>query len=69
MIEVRDDGGTASAALTYGNGLTGLAERVSFEHGTLTAAREGKWFVVRASFDESALRSAASRAVALGRTE
>ncbi|HEY1484736.1 MAG TPA: hypothetical protein VGF84_01455, partial [Micromonosporaceae bacterium] len=64
VIEVRDDGGTAGLALTFGNGLTGLAERVESEGGELSAAREGRWFVVRATFGEAALRSAVNRAAA-----
>ena len=70
VIEVRDDGGTASAALSYGNGLTGLAERVRSESGELTCARDGAWFVLRATFDEAAVRSAAGRLAAQrGHTE
>ncbi|HEY2795196.1 MAG TPA: histidine kinase [Micromonosporaceae bacterium] len=64
VVEVRDDGGTAGIVLTYGTGLTGLAERVESEGGELVAARDGRWFVVRATFGEAAVRSAANRAAA-----
>jgi len=64
VIEVRDDGGTEGAALAYGTGLTGLAERVENERGDLFIGRERGWFVVRATFGEAAVRSAAGRAAA-----
>jgi two-component system, NarL family, sensor histidine kinase DesK len=50
VVEVRDNGGTPSSALTFGNGLTGLSERVEGEGGVLWAGRENGWFVVRATF-------------------
>jgi len=53
VIEVSDDGraNAASAGPVFGNGLTGLSERVNNLGGHLSARRERGWFVVRASFD------------------
>jgi len=62
VVEVRDNGGTASSALTFGNGLTGLSERVVLVRGVLWTGRENGWFVVRATFDEAAVRSAVQAA-------
>jgi two-component system, NarL family, sensor histidine kinase DesK len=53
VVEVRDTGaGTAgpmTAGVTYGNGLTGLAERVERVGGMLWVGRERGQFVVRAT--------------------
>ncbi len=63
VIEVRDNGGTSGGRpgqldVTFGNGLTGLSERVACERGVLWTGRENGWFVVRATFDEAAVRAA-----------
>jgi two-component system sensor histidine kinase DesK len=61
IVEVRDDGGGDSEAMAFGNGLTGLAERVHNAGGALTTARDRGWFVVRATFGEACVRAAAAR--------
>lgn len=63
MIEVSDDGGVELmrrgrdqdrlADVVYGNGLTGLSERINAKGGTLVTRRERGWFTVRAAFDLS----------------
>lgn len=63
MIEVSDDGGVELMHRTrdqdrlseviYGNGLTGLSERVNAKGGTLVTRRERGWFTVRATFELS----------------
>ena len=59
MVEVRDTGtGTAgpiAAGLTYGNGLTGLVERVERVGGVLWIGRERDQFVVRATMPSGAI--------------
>jgi two-component system, NarL family, sensor histidine kinase DesK len=59
-VEVSDDGGIELARrgreqdplmdVVYGNGLTGLSERVNALGGTLTTRRGAGWFTVRAAF-------------------
>jgi two-component system sensor histidine kinase DesK len=59
VVEVRDTGtGTAgpiTAGLTYGNGLTGLVERVERVGGVLWIGRERDQFVVRATMPSGAI--------------
>jgi two-component system sensor histidine kinase DesK len=61
VVEVRDNGRTDGAFHAYGNGLTGLAERVGCVGGDLWTGRDHGWFVVRATFAEAAVRGAAAR--------
>jgi two-component system sensor histidine kinase DesK len=72
IVEVRDDGGTETTAFSFGNGLTGLAERVDLAGGVLATVRDRGSFVVRATFGEACVRSAAARdaaaAIAAGGT-
>ncbi len=50
VVEVRDDGGTTGSPLSFGNGLTGLSERVAAARGELSINADRGWFVVRATF-------------------
>ncbi len=58
VVEVRDTGagtaGPVAAGVTYGNGLTGLAERVERVGGMLWTGRERGQFVVRATMPAGA---------------
>ncbi len=58
VVEVRDTGagtaGPVATGVTYGNGLTGLAERVERIGGTLWIGRERGQFVVRATMPAGA---------------
>ena len=47
LVEVADDG--VGGSVSYGNGLSGLAERVSGLGGQLTVGPAGGWFTVRAT--------------------
>ncbi len=67
IVEVRDDGGGDSAGFAFGNGLTGLAERVDLAGGVLTTVRDRGSFVVRATFGEICVRTAAAREAAVRR--
>ncbi len=59
VVEVRDTGtgtgGPIAASVAYGNGLTGLAERVERVGGILWIGRERDQFVVRATMPSGAL--------------
>ncbi len=51
-VEVSDDGAGRGTGVPpdFGNGLTGLSERMTAIGGTLSVCREDGWFVVRATF-------------------
>ena len=50
VVEIRDTGtGQAGEPVMFGNGLTGLAERVAGVGGTIGTGREGREFVIRAT--------------------
>jgi two-component system, NarL family, sensor histidine kinase DesK len=49
-LRVVNDGATASADRSWGNGLTGLAERLDAEGGRLTACADGGTFELTAAF-------------------